>query len=389
MKIGLVLAKTPEYSETFFQSKIKGLQSNSFQVTLYVQKKGDSLEGVKVKQAYPVFKSNPLQFILCAIRVIFSLVIGSKRARNFLEYQRRDGVPFLRRLKNLYLSSHIINDQLDWLHFGFTTMAVNREQLAKAMGAKMAVSCRGYDLDTYPINKKNPYKEVWKYVDKVHCISGYMKQKAIEMGLSAQEKIVIITPALEPPKINPLQGWKERKYTQILTVARLHQVKGIAYILEALAILKKQGFLFRYTVIGKGQEKESLMSLAHKLEIEEWVHFEGRLVHEETLKRLQEPQIYIQYSLSEGFCNAVLEAQAMGCLCIVSNGGALPENVLDGRTGWVVPKQNPQKLAEKIKEVIALPQEKKETIRQNARQRVVQEFNLQKQAQEFVEFYKT
>lgn len=387
MKIGLVLAKTPEYSETFFHSKIKGLISNGFQVTLYIQRKGDSFEGVKVKQAYPVFKSNPIQFFLCAIRVILSLVTGSKRVRNFLEYQRRDGVPFLRRLKNLYLSGHIINDQLDWLHFGFTTMAINREQLAKAMEVKMAVSCRGYDMDSYPLNKQEPYKLVWEYVDKVHCISEYMKKKAGELGLPIHKKVEIIYPAIEVEKIPPLLKFQEGSYIKILTVGRLHPVKGIPYILKALALIKKSGYKFKYTLVGTGPELEELQKIVSNLEIEEAVLFKGRKSHEETIKIMQETQLYIQYSLTEGFCNAVLEAQASGCLCIVSEGGALPENILNKETGWVVPGLNPEKLAETILQVIKLTGEQKNKIRLRARKRAFENFNIEKQNKEFLEFY--
>ncbi|MBK7870836.1 MAG: glycosyltransferase family 4 protein [Saprospiraceae bacterium] len=54
----------------------------------------------------------------------------------------------------------------------------------------------------------------------------------------------------------------------------------------------------------------------------------------------EKADIYLQYSIQEGFCNAVLEAQAMGLLCIVSDAEGLPENILHGQTGWVVPKGN-------------------------------------------------
>ncbi|MBE9490741.1 MAG: glycosyltransferase, partial [Bacteroidetes bacterium] len=95
----------------------------------------------------------------------------------------------------------------------------------------------------------------------------------------------------------------------------------------------------------------------------------------------------LQYSISEGFCNAVLEAQAMGLLCVVSDGGALSENVLHEKTGWIVPKRKPKALAEAIMKVIHLPKEEKEKVRNNANERVIESFNLIKQQQEFIEFY--
>ena len=73
----------------------------------------------------------------------------------------------------------------------------------------------------------------------------------------------------------------------------------------------------------------------------EKVSFKGKLAHMEVKKAMEQADIYLQYSLQEGFCNAVLEAQAMGLLCIVSDAEGLPENVLHGQTGWVVPKRQP------------------------------------------------
>ena len=97
--------------------------------------------------------------------------------------------------------------------------------------------------------------------------------------------------------------------------------------------------------------------------------------------------IYIQYSQSEGFCNAVLEAQSMGVLPIVSNAEGLSENVLNNKTGWVIEKNSPNLLAEKIVEVINLPESNKEKIRKQAIERIKKEFNIEKQQKEFIDFY--
>ena len=91
--------------------------------------------------------------------------------------------------------------------------------------------------------------------------------------------------------------------------------------------------------------------------------------------------------MQEGFCNAVLEAQSMGVLPIVSNAEGLSENVLNNKTGWVIQKNSPKLLAEKIVEVINLPDSNKEKIRKQAIERVTKEFNIVKQQKEFIDFY--
>lgn len=65
----------------------------------------------------------------------------------------------------------------------------------------------------------------------------------------------------------------------------------------------------------------------------------------------------------------------------------LTENVLNGKTGWVVPKLDPHALAQKIQKVIAMPDEEKEQIRVAAVNRVQAEFTLERQKNEFRLFY--
>ena len=117
------------------------------------------------------------------------------------------------------------------------------------------------------------------------------------------------------------------------------------------------------------------------------VEFKGILEGEELIAEYKKADIYIQPSVQEGFCNAALEAQAAGCLCVVSDAEGLSENVLNDITGWVVPRRDVKALSEKIEYVINLPDEKKQNIIAKAEQRVKKEFNLEKQVKEFIEFY--
>src|SRR5690606_31093331 len=173
-----------------------------------------------------------------------------------------------------------------------------------------------------------------------------------------------------------------------MTTGRLHWKKGFLETLEALAMLKSEGLDFTYKIIGEGNEYERIAFAAYQLGLKDHIQFLGKLPHAEVKKELESATIYLQYSIQEGFCNAVLEAQAMGKLCIVSNAEGLPENVLDGITGWVAPKYNPQVLSETIQKVLALNPEQKKLIAETAQMRVKEEFNIEKQQREFVEFYR-
>lgn len=388
MKIGIVLAKPPAYSETFFNSKIKGLLEHGYTVALYVRENASEYTNCKVIKAPKVSKNKMLQLLKSSV-VLISLLPRLNRVLRFMAFEKKEGRSFSQILKNTYTNAHLLKANLDWLHFGFATMAINSENVAKCIGAKMAVSCRGYDMDVYPLKHPNCYTLVWQNVDKVHAISNYMLAKASENGLSSNVPNAIIYPAINTALFqkNIKKPINTTQPIKIVTIARLHWIKGLDDTLQALHILKQQDVKFTYEVIGEGPEFEALSFAIHQLNLTDCVCLVGKLTHNETLARLRDADMYVQYSYSEGFCNAVLEAQAMGCLCIVSDGGALPENILHQETGWVVPRQNPVVLAQTISRVLQMDEVDLETLRTKAQKRVLTDFEINNQIQSFIAFY--
>ena len=386
MKIGLVLSRTPAYSETFFISKIEGLQKNGFEVVLFVNSKDTHFDLCTVKKQVQYRSFFILEFFLKSLGLLLTkLSILLK----FISLERKRNVSFKRILKKLILNQHILQESnVDWLHFGFATQAIGRENIAKAIGAKMAVSLRGFDIDVYPLKHKDCYSFLLKSVDKVHSISNYLLNKANILGLDKNTPSQIITPAIDSLRINKLiSKINNSKNLKICTIGRLHWIKNYTDILKSLKILKDKEIQFKYHIIGEGVLLEALKYEVYEYGLNDSVIFEGKLSHQETIQKLYDSDVYIQYSYSEGFCNAVLEAQSMGVLPIVSDAEGLSENVLNNKTGWVIQKNSPKLLANKIVEVSNLPESDKEKIRKQAIERVLKEFNVEKQQKEFIDFY--
>jgi len=388
--IGLVLSTVPRYSETFFRNKIKGLQESGFRVVLFVDylHADDAEFSCKVVAGHN-FNSGVLKNVgYSFLALLRSFFIHPKRSYRLYVFNKKDGIGLLRNIRNVILNSFFLNENVDWLHFGFGMLAVHRENVAAAMQAKMAVSFRGFDLYLSPLKHPGCYNILFTKDIQYHVLSQEMRQELLGYKITSN-KIHVITPAIDTQffKFNALS---EKKSTvQLITVARLHWKKGLEYTLEALALLKKSGIAFHYTIIGAGSEKERLVYAAHQLGIQEYVTFTGKLTQEEVKTKLEQAEVYLQYSIQEGFCNAVLEAQALGLLCVVSNAEGLAENVLDGKTGWVVPKRNPELLASKIEAIIKLSEAEKQEISNNAISRVYKEFGLIQQQELFVRFYNT
>ena len=389
MKIGIVLSQVPGYSETFFNNKISGLIKDGNRVSLFVQAGGENMA-----TAYPIFRAPNLSgsTISRAFNSFFALLnlflFSFKPAYLFWKLEKVSGSSFSKIIKRLIINSHILNQKLHWLHFGYATMGLEREQVGKAIGARVAVSFRGYDISMYPLKHPGCYNQLWKNIDKVHTISDDLLHEAYLLGLPQTMETVKITPAIEVENfVHSRDRLFENKTLRILTVGRLHWKKGLEYILEALAQLKKQGYTIHYTMVGTGIEYERLVYAAYQLGLAQEVHFMGKLPHTEIPHLMATHDVYIQYSVQEGFCNAVLEAQAAGMLCIVSDAEGLSENVLHNQTGWVVPKRNSPLLAKQIEAIYHLPHQNLMEITFNAVSRVKSNFNLEKQRSEFLKFY--
>lgn len=164
----------------------------------------------------------------------------------------------------------------------------------------------------------------------------------------------------EPVSASPAggQGEAAERPFVIGTVGRLTAVKDQATLLEAFARLRPlvpeqaRGRL-RLAVIGSGPLAERLATLARGLGIAGQVRFAGnRWDIAEQLRRLD---VFALPSLAEGIPVTVLEAMACARPVVASRVGGVPEVVVDGVTGTLVPAGDPQALAEALRAYVAEP----------------------------------
>ena len=393
MRLGLVIPNSPSYSETFFRSKVEGLQNNGYDITLLVGHQKEPAQDPPCRVC-PAYRIHSKILVLQSLRTFFVLVkllLSSPAVvRRFWSLEKLDDSPPMKICKRLYINAHILDKKFEWLHFGFATMMLERENVARAIGAKMAVSFRGYDVCIYPVkNGFDCYLSAWSKVDKLHFISDSLIEVA-QTKLSLPESVSKqkIRPAINVERFRrDTRDWGIHSPIRLLTVGRLHGIKGLDYSIEACARLKASGLDFQYTIVGSGEAYEQLRFMVNLLNLEDCVFLVGKKSPDEVSELMEESNIYIQPSVSEGFCNAVLEAQAAGLLCIVSDAGGLPENVNFGKTGWVVPKRDSEALKDKLLEVVDLGSEARERLRINAVERVTREFNIKNHINEWINFY--
>lgn len=99
-------------------------------------------------------------------------------------------------------------------------------------------------------------------------------------------------------------------------------------------------------------------NLASRLDLADKVEFVGRVPPQEVPRELAKLDIYVALNRldSESFGVAIIEAGAARRPVVVSDAGGLPEVTLDGVTGLVVPRENPQAAADAIEKLVLSPE---------------------------------
>jgi glycosyltransferase involved in cell wall biosynthesis len=143
--------------------------------------------------------------------------------------------------------------------------------------------------------------------------------------------------------------WTAGEPLRLGSLGRLHRVKGYDVLIEALAMLDRQGFRasvpFTVTIAGEGSEREALTSAARAAGISS-LSLQG--FTDRPREFLAGLHLYLQPSRSEGLCIAAHEAMQAGLGTIVSAVGELPYSVENGITGRVVAPADPVALAEAL-----------------------------------------
>jgi colanic acid/amylovoran biosynthesis glycosyltransferase len=173
---------------------------------------------------------------------------------------------------------------------------------------------------------------------------------------------------------------------RILSVGRMDWRKGYEYGLQAVRLLAARGVRCEYRIVGDGEYRGLVAFARYQLGLEGVVELLGSRGREEVRRELTWADVFLHAAVSEGFCNAVIEAQATALPVVCSDAGGLKENVAHGETGFVVPRRNPEALAEKL-EALARDSTLRRSMGSAGHRRVQARFRVEDQLRSFERFY--
>lgn len=396
-RIVMVLNSFPKLSETFIVNKFLGLLQKNWDVQVVCAE-----SNLSEWKKFPELDSNsqahqrvrvswlhrPLWLAITLMPVsLIRCLFGSPRAalRYLFRGWKMFGFDILRRL---YLDAEIILLKPDLIHFEFGALAPERMYLKDLLGCKILVSFRGYDLNFSGLNDPDFYQAVWNQADALHVLGQDLWRRALARGCPPNKMHVVIPPALSGETLlNAIERSENPdKPIQILSVGRLEWKKGYEYAMQSIRILLDMGVNCRLRIIGEGSAFEMLVFASRHLKLSNHVEFLGALKHDQVLEQMRVADIFLHSAVSEGFCNAVLEAQAMQIPVVSSDADGLSENIKDGETGFIVPRRNPQMAADKLA-LLANDPALRRKMGEAGRRRALQYFQLEEQIQRFEEIY--
>lgn len=172
------------------------------------------------------------------------------------------------------------------------------------------------------------------------------------------EKDIFICPNGIPNSSHLIHKNKAAGLCQILFLSNLIESKGVYVLLDACKVLKNKNIPFRCIYVG-GEGDITAIQFENKvlqMGLQNDVYYQGKKYGIEKEIAFMGADIFAFPTFYETFGLVNLEAMQNSLPIIATSEGAIPDVVIDGTTGYLVPQQNPQALAEKLEVLISNPE---------------------------------
>ena len=167
--------------------------------------------------------------------------------------------------------------------------------------------------------------------------------------------IRVINNGLSSENYTPPDSKQFEDHPLMLYVGRLKKYKEIELGMKALQLLIPKYPTLEYRIIGSGDYRTRLESIASTLGVSRHVTFTGFITEEAKREALKKAHVLLYTSPKEGWGISAVEANASGTLVVASNSPGLSEAVSDGKSGFLVPHGDVQAIARSVDRLLSDP----------------------------------
>ena len=202
----------------------------------------------------------------------------------------------------------------------------------------------------------------WKHRQVAHFIAA--SQAIADMLYAdgiARDRISVVHDGIDVDRISRIEPadlhrefWLPHGVPVLVNIGALVDHKGQRHLLDALPLAMRRVPDLHLVILGEGELRRPLEHQVHRLHLERAVRMPGFRTNVLALARSAD--LFVMSSITEGLGSTVLDAMAMGLAVVGTRAGGIPEAVVDGETGLLVPVADPPALAEAIVSLMTDPE---------------------------------
>ena len=287
--------------------------------------------------------------------------------------------------KSFYMAVLIKDQGIGHIHAHFATHpALTAWIIHRMTGISYSITVHAHDIFAHKAMLETKINEAAFIAAISNFNRNYLAEK---IGDRIRHKIAVVRCGITPEHYEqPIKIRQPGQRFKLICTGSLQPYKGQKDLIKACAMLRDNGLDFCCRIIGEGEERPSLEKLITSLHLDDHVMLLGAKTQNEVAALLKTAHCYVQPSIimpsgkMEGIPVALMEAMATGLPVVATSISGIPELVRNEETGYTLAPGDPRQLAACIKQVHRHPDQAVKRA-QKARQLVLDEFNIEKNAQ--------
>ncbi|MHC5064113.1 MAG: glycosyltransferase family 4 protein [Planctomycetota bacterium] len=164
-------------------------------------------------------------------------------------------------------------------------------------------------------------------------------------------------------------------------IGRLSRSKAIPILIEAISRLAAEGLEFKVMLIGEGELRSYLEAMIQEKGIGEYLELAGVRTGAEIREELRNSRALLLPSFGEGLPVVVMEAFSLARPVLVSQIAGIPELVVNGENGWIIPPGNIDVLVDSMREILQTPAERLSEMGRHGREAVAEKHDVMREAE--------
>jgi glycosyltransferase involved in cell wall biosynthesis len=347
----------PSLTQTFCYREIRELNRQGIQPALFSIRRPEEIPvdcPAAIRQAVEYLPDPAMLSLKEKSRWRYWLP-GQRRVRLALQETTTD----IQRLYTaIWLGPRLQARGIGHVHVHFAGIAARTAYwLKKLYGITFSFTAHANDVfceTSFPIGLNDLFREASLIV----TVSDFSRAWLQERFPFAADKIERVYNGIDTALFNS-QRSSASSVPMILSVGRCIEKKGYPDLIDACALLKSRGVAFRCRIVGGGPLEESLRSQVNALDLASCVELTGSQPQEKVHEALAEADLFVLACAREkdgGMDNlptVIAEAMAAGLPVVSTHLAGVPEMVLEGSTGHLVPERNPTALADAMQALLA------------------------------------